>query len=135
MSRFGPFWTMMSRSLLWYDILAKFYRTYGGFRLAGEMRIQMYTHFSCAERGKRNAQKPEVSVQASRLSETDRRCVLRRTQALAPRPTVCRQAWIRQQVAAAQQGVPAEASAVREVYGTGTVHSSNCGRPYHSSPW
>ena len=28
-----------------------------------------------------------------------------------------------------------EASAVREVYGTGTVHSSNCGRPYHSSPW
>ena len=43
--------------------------------------------------------------------------------------------WLRQQVAAAQQGVPAEASAVREVYGTGTVHSSNCGRPYHSPPW
>ena len=73
--------------------------------------------------------------QASRLSETDRRCVLRRTQALAPRPTVCRQAWIRQQVAETQQSVSPPASFVCEVQSTGTVHGSDRGRPYHSSPW
>ena len=82
-----------------------------------------------------NAEESTETLQASRLSETDRGCVLRRTQALAPRPTVCRQAWIRQQVAAAEQSVPAKASAMREVYGTGTVHNSNCGRPYHSASW
>ena len=40
-----------------------------------------------------------------------------------------------EEMAAAEQGVPAEAPAMREVYGTGTVHSSNCGRPYHSASW
>ena len=76
------------------------------------------------------------TLQAPRLSETDRRCVLRRNiKSLAPRPTVCRQAWIRQQVAETQQGVPPQASLVCALQGTGTVHGSDRGRPYHSSPW
>ena len=91
--------------------------------------------FVMPEGGVGDAEEGTETVQASRLSETDRGCVLRRTQAPAPRPTVCRQAWLRQQVAAVEQGVPAKASAMREVFGTETVHNSNCGRPYHSPPW
>ena len=71
----------------------------------------------------------------SRLSQLDKRFVLCGASALAPRPTVCRQAWIRQQVAEDQQSVPPPASLVCALQSTGTVHGSNCGRPYHSSPW
>ena len=74
-------------------------------------------------------------MQASRLSQLDKRFVLCGASVPAPRPTVCRQAWLRKQVAAAQQGVPAEASAVCAVQSTWTVHGSDCGRPYHSSSW
>ena len=91
--------------------------------------------FVMPEGGVGDAEEGTETVQASRLSETDRGCVLRRTQAPAPRPTVCRQAWLRQQVAAAQQGIPPPASFVCALQSTGTVHSSNRGRPYHSSPW
>ncbi len=82
-----------------------------------------------------NAEESTETLQASRLSETDRGCVLRRTQAPASRSSVCRQAWIRQQVAAAEQGVPPPASLVCALQSTGTVHNSNCGRPYHSASW
>lgn len=81
--------------------------------------------FVMPEGGVGDAEEGTETVQASRLSETDRGCVLRRTQAPAPRPTVCRQAWLRQQVAACQQGVPAEASVVREVSGAGQVRDRN----------
>ena len=91
--------------------------------------------FVMPEGGVGDAEEGTEIMQAPWLSQSDRQFVLCKASVLAPRPTVCRQAWLRQQVAAAQQGVPAEASAVREVYGTGTVHSSNCGRPCHSSPW
>ena len=91
--------------------------------------------FVMPEGGVGDAEEGTETVQASRLSETDRGCVLRRTQAPAPRPTVCRQAWLRQQVAEAEQGVPPPASFVCALQSTGTVHGSNRGRPYHSSPW
>lgn len=91
--------------------------------------------FVMPEGGVGDAEEGTETVQASRLSETDRGCVLRRTQAPAPRPTVCRQAWIRQQVAETQQGVPPQASLVCALQGTGTVHGIDRGRPYHSSPW
>ena len=91
--------------------------------------------FVMPEGGVGDAEEGTETVQASRLSETDRGCVLRRTQAPAPRPTVCRQAWIRQQVAETQQSVSPPASFVCAVQSTGTVHGSDRGRPYHSSPW
>ena len=58
-------------------------------------------------------------MQASRLSQLDKRFVLCGASALAPRPTVCRQAWLRKQVAAAQQSVPPPASFVCVVQAQG----------------
>ena len=91
--------------------------------------------FVMPEGGVGDAEEGTETMQASRLSQSDRRFVLCRASAPAPRPTVCRQAWLRQQVAEAQQGVPPPASFVCALQSTGAVHGSDRGRPYHSSPW
>lgn len=65
--------------------------------------------------GEPYAEEGTETLQAPRLSEPDRRLVLCRASAPAPRPTVCHQAWLRQQVAVRQQGVPPQKPAVREV--------------------
>ena len=77
------------------------------------------------EGGVGDAEEGTETVQAPWLSETDRRFLLRRTQVPALRLIFSRQAWLRQQVAACPQGIPAEAPAVHEVSGAGQVCDRN----------